>query len=73
VFKEFLSLHLDSKAEEFFIPELIQHLTDSGIAKVAVLASNSQWFGVTYIEDKPAVQDAFSQMIEDGYYPETLV
>ncbi|MEP7197550.1 MAG: sugar phosphate nucleotidyltransferase [Saprospiraceae bacterium] len=72
-FKEFLSLHLDSKTEEFFIPELIQHLIDSGNAKVAVIASPSQWFGVTYIEDKPTVQNSISIMIEDGYYPESLV
>lgn len=72
LFKEFLGLHLQTKSEEFFIPELIQHLIHSMSIKVAVLASNSPWFGVTYIEDKPAVQSALNELIESGFYPELL-
>ncbi len=71
-FKEFLSQHANSNTEEFYIPELIQHLKETNQAKVAVLSSNSQWFGVTYIEDKPAVQIAFQRMIDNGYYPKNL-
>ena len=71
-FTQFLSNCSNPVTEEFFIPELIQHLIDAGEVRVAVLESRSQWYGVTYKEDKPAVQKAFNEMIQNNYYPANL-
>ena len=71
-FIKFLSDRIFEENAEFYIPELIQELMDRGELKVGVLKSPSKWFGVTYQEDKPMVQEAFRQMIASNYYPEQL-
>ncbi|MBK9960809.1 MAG: hypothetical protein IPP06_05615 [Saprospiraceae bacterium] len=70
--KTFLESHLSVKDAEFYIPELIQTLMDECLIKVQVIPSPSNWFGVTYQEDKPFVQLAFKKMIQEGYYPDNL-
>ncbi len=37
-----------------------------------VLNSDAQWFGVTYKEDKPIVQQKLKDLISEGVYPEKL-
>ena len=34
--------------------------------------SDSEWYGVTYKEDKQLVVDAIKKKVEDGIYPEKL-
>ena len=41
-------------------------------ASVKVLETTDKWFGVTYPEDKKAVQDSIKELIEKGIYPEKL-
>ena len=72
-FRNFLDSYLTDHKSEYFIPVLIQELIDQKEIQVVVLSSNSQWIGVTYKEDKPAVQSAFNQMIKTGKYPARLV
>ena len=38
--------------------------------QVKILETNDRWFGVTYKEDKEAVQNSFKELIEKGVYPE---
>ena len=45
----------DNIKSEFPIPNVVSYLMQSGRAKVKVLHSNAEWFGVTYQEDRPAV------------------
>lgn len=71
-FKQFLDQNLSDNKSEYFIPVLVQELIDSGDAQVAVLSSDSKWFGVTYIEDKPSVQESINKMIKEGVYPVRL-
>ena len=40
--------------------------------KVEVLSTHAVWFGVTYQEDKPLVQEALRKLHESGAYPPTL-
>ena len=35
---------------------------------IRVLQTGEKWFGVTYREDKPAVQASFRALIEAGVY-----
>jgi len=37
-----------------------------------VLETPSQWFGVTYKEDKPQVVKALADLVEAGYYKKGL-
>ena len=40
--------------------------------KVYVLKTSSEWFGVTYKEDKPIVVQKIKELIDKGVYPEKL-
>lgn len=44
----------------------------SGRAQVAVLRTDSNWFGVTYQEDKLSVVEKFRELIAEGVYKEKL-
>jgi len=57
---------------EWFIPNIIQDAIDAGETRVKVLSSDSQWFGVTYPEDRPAVVAILQAMHEAGIYPAKL-
>jgi hypothetical protein len=57
---------------EFFIPKLIDVLIHNNILKVHMLDTESNWFGVTYQEDKPFVMNKIQTLIEDGTYPDSL-
>lgn len=38
----------------------------------SVLPTDDRWFGVTYKEDRPAVEESFRNLIEAGVYREDL-
>jgi hypothetical protein len=41
----------------------VDGLVRTGAARVRVLPTDSQWFGVTYREDKPRVQEALRRLL----------
>ncbi len=57
---------------EFYIPTVIDKLIKDEVLDVKVLSTTSQWFGVTYPEDKIAVQGELNKLIEAGEYPENV-
>lgn len=57
---------------EWYIPNIIQEAIDTGETRVKLLSSDSQWFGVTYPEDRPAVVASLKAMHEAGKYPAKL-
>ncbi len=57
---------------EFFIPFVVEELIAEKKATVRVLESEDSWFGVTYREDKPAVQENIRKLIASGVYPEHI-
>ena len=72
IFKEFLNDNISDLKSEFLIPSVLNDLIEKGIEKVRVLKTQSKWFGVTYIEDKPFVQNQIKELIQSGEYPERL-
>jgi choline kinase len=72
-FRAFLSaLPGDGSKGEFLLPTIIDELLQKHEAQVRVLRSEDTWFGVTYQEDRPAVQEAIRAMTEAGVYREDL-
>lgn len=63
--------HLDPTAE-LYIPLAVDRLLQSGEATCAVLPTAAQWFGVTYQDDKPKVQQALRSIVAAGEYPAPL-
>ena len=72
-FTDFLkNLAPDNIKGEALLPTLVGELVDKGEMSVSVLHSNAQWFGVTYKEDKPAVQAELKKLHDTGVYPKSL-
>ena len=71
-FIAFLKAKGQELKSEWYIPNIIQDAIDTGETRVKVLSSNSQWFGVTYPEDRPAVVASLKAMHDAGKYPTTL-
>jgi len=71
-FEEFVKENLDNIKAEFFIPLAVNRLINSGQATMKVLETPDAWFGVTYKDDKPRVQQAISELVDAGVYPENL-
>ena len=57
---------------EYFLPAVVSSLLSRHKARVKVLRSNDRWYGVTYKEDKPGVEEALRDLREKGLYPELL-
>jgi dTDP-glucose pyrophosphorylase len=72
-FSEFLEQNKENILKaEYFLPSEVDKLIKEGRAKVKVLTSKEQWYGVTYKEDKPFVKEAIRKLISSGAYPEKL-
>ncbi|MFH0921442.1 MAG: nucleotidyltransferase, partial [Fibrobacterota bacterium] len=71
-FPAFLKANIDKPKAEFFIPEVVGSLVRENKAQVRVLATHEKWFGVTYKEDKPVVEQALRDLIARGAYPHKL-
>ena len=57
---------------EFYIPFMVNKLIGGGEARMKVLSTTAQWFGVTYKEDKPMLVAKIEKLIEEGVYPRNL-
>ncbi|MEG2319684.1 MAG: nucleotidyltransferase, partial [Mucinivorans sp.] len=71
-FKTFLQANESNLKAEYFIPLLVNELINSGKAKLKVLKTTSDWFGVTYKEDRAATVQRISELIAKGVYPAKL-
>ncbi len=57
---------------EYFLPDVVNALLAENRARVTVLPTSEKWYGVTYPQDKPIVQQAIRERIAQGMYPEKL-
>ncbi len=71
-FVRFLETQGQEPKSEFFIPTPMNHLIQSGQARMKVLPTASDWFGITYRDDKPSVVASIRLLIEQGVYPDNL-
>jgi Nucleotidyl transferase len=71
LFIEFLHASGQELKSEFFIPIVADQFIKEG-GKVEIIPTTSNWFGVTYKEDAPFVQNSLNTLIEQGEYPAKL-
>jgi len=57
---------------ECFIPKAVDCFIKQGISKIKVLSANSDWFGVTYKEDREDSVKKIDEMSAAGIYPSPL-
>jgi len=72
LFKEFLKENINSEKAEFYIPTAIDSLIKQNKCKVKIIPTNSEWFGVTYKEDRQKVVEKIYRLVELGKYPTPL-
>jgi NDP-sugar pyrophosphorylase family protein len=72
MFKRFVEANESNPKAEFFIPLVADELIKSGTAQFKVIPTANKWFGVTYKEDKPIVQESISELVNNGTYPSNL-
>lgn len=72
-FENFLKgLAPDAIKAECLLPVCVDTLMHSGELTVPMLNTDAVWFGVTYKEDKPTVQQELRKLHESGVYPASL-
>jgi len=75
-FDDFLhNFSMDIKGQiksECFIPKAVDYFIKQNITKVKVLEADSDWFGVTYKEDREEATRLLEQMTNSGIYPSPL-
>jgi NDP-sugar pyrophosphorylase family protein len=72
-FREFLlSKSPESIKTEFYLPEVVNKLIQTGEAHVRVLPSSEKWFGVTFPQDKAVAMEKIRHLITSGVYPRNL-
>jgi UTP-glucose-1-phosphate uridylyltransferase len=72
LFRDFLRQSAADPKAEFFLPTALSALNENGAAKISLLRSSDEWFGLTYREDLPAAQAAVKALIAAGRYSDRL-
>lgn len=70
-FPKFLSSTSHIEKDEYLLPIIADGMLKTGV-DFSVLPTDDHWFGVTYKEDKPTVEEAFRELIKAGEYHEDL-
>jgi NDP-sugar pyrophosphorylase family protein len=72
LFEAYARKNLHSPKAEFYIPTVMTHIIKSHLGDCRVFRVSSDWFGVTYPEDKPTVQSSLLALHANGEYPSQL-
>ena len=70
--KAFIDQGENLERGEIYLPFVIQAMLQRQVTKVAVIPSESLWFGVTYLDDKEKAMDILQEMTSGGGYPSPL-
>lgn len=71
-FEAFLKAHASDPASEFLLPEAINELIDESRMDLRAVDAPGPWFGLTYKEDRPAVEAGLVELTKQGVYPSPL-
>ncbi len=71
-FAAFLTARRDEPGAEFFLPDAVNALMRAGQVTVRALPTRSQWFGLTYKQDKPGLEQRLREKADRGEYPPRL-
>ena len=71
-FSQFLADKNNHENKEIYLPFVAQEMMENGHVSVDVMTTKSQWFGVTYYDDKKVAVDTLLQLTKDGIYPSPL-
>ncbi len=67
-FIKFLEQKIDVPKSEFFITDVVDKLIHEMGQNLKVLTTDEKWYGITYKEDLPEIQEAIKKYTEAGIY-----
>lgn len=71
-FRTFVGQNTSSPKSEFLIPFAVDNLIQESKCLTKVIRTDARWFGITYKEDKPLVENAIRELIDKKVYPTPL-
>lgn len=71
-FRNFLNVPENLEKSEIYLPFVAQEMMVNGLININVISSKSDWFGVTYYEDKTEALDTLKNLTEQKEYPSPL-
>jgi len=71
-FNTFIKENAMNVKAEFYLPAVVNRLIKEKKENATVITTDSQWFGVTYKEDKPMVIEKINELVQKNEYPKSL-
>ena len=71
-FSTFLKDSNNLEKSEIYLPFVTQEMMENGHISVKVIEAQSEWFGVTYYDDKDIAVQTLSELTQKGAYPTPL-
>jgi hypothetical protein len=71
-FDAFINASFGDIKSECYIPRAADHFIRQGIIRIRSLPAHSEWFGVTYKDDKAAAVRRIAELTAQGVYPARL-
>ncbi|GHV76008.1 nucleotidyltransferase [Spirochaetia bacterium] len=71
-FEDFLKNEGGEPKSECYLPLAADWFIKKGFLKIRVLKADSEWFGVTYKEDREAAVNRIAELVSQGVYPASL-
>lgn len=71
-FTNFLNVPENLEKSEIYLPFVAQEMMVNGLININVIDSKSDWFGVTYYEDKTEAVNTLKNLTEQNQYPSPL-
>ena len=71
-FSQFLADKNNHENKEIYLPFVAQEMMENGHISVEVMTTQSQWFGVTYYDDKKIAVDTLLRLTQGKKYPSPL-
>jgi NDP-sugar pyrophosphorylase family protein len=71
-FSNFLQIPENLEKSEIYLPFVAQEMMANGLIDIHVISSNSEWFGVTYYEDKAEAVKTLQDLTNKNQYPTPL-
>ena len=62
----------DLTKKEYQIPSVLEYCMKEKNKQIDMIETTSNWYGVTYKEDKESVMKAIEDMVKQGKYPQEL-
>jgi hypothetical protein len=64
--------HSQNLKAELYLPNAVNEIIRAHNARVKVLVTGENWFGITYKEDRASVKEKIMELVKEGLYPENL-